>query len=139
MEGGAAHTDHRPGRKVPGADAAHAARNNGQAPGEASVGVPDRPVNAEYMRSLPDSQIHRLTCRQAGGPAAQTDLLSWRSNSRDTRQRFNVRQVRDRLSMTAGAGRSLAAPVTSWEQSSPGDARWRTSEHMPRSLGLTIR
>lgn len=46
------------------------------------------------------------------GPAAGVSLLlSWRSDSWDTRQRFNVRHLRDRLSMTAGAGRSLAVPV----------------------------
>lgn len=46
-----------------------------------------------------------------GPSAAAHVLLSWRSDSWDTRQRFNVRHVRDRLSMTAGAGRSLAVPV----------------------------
>jgi hypothetical protein len=28
--------------------------------------VPDRPVNAGYLRSLPDSPMHPLTCGQAG-------------------------------------------------------------------------
>jgi hypothetical protein len=53
--------------------------------------------------------------------------------------RLDVRQVRDKLDMAAGAGCSLAAPVTSRQESSPGDVRWRPSEHTPRSLGLTIR
>jgi len=37
--------------------------------------VPDRPVNAGYLRSLADSPMHRLTCGRTGWPAAQTDLL----------------------------------------------------------------
>jgi len=37
--------------------------------------VPDRPVNAGYLRSLVDSPMHRLTCGRTGWPAAQTDLL----------------------------------------------------------------
>ena len=28
--------------------------------------VPDRPVSAGYLRSLPDNLIHRLTCARAG-------------------------------------------------------------------------
>jgi hypothetical protein len=51
--------------------------------------------------------------------------------------RLDVRQVHDRLDMAAGAGCSLTAPVTSLRKA--GDARWRSLEHMPRSLGLTIR
>ena len=38
--------------------------------------VPDRPVNAGYLRSLADSPMHRLTCGRAARPAAHTDLLS---------------------------------------------------------------
>jgi hypothetical protein len=62
-----------------------ASRNDGQLPNaplardeEATRArcVPDRPVNAGSSRSLPDSPVHRLTCVQAGCPAAQTDLLS---------------------------------------------------------------
>ena len=30
--------------------------------------VPDRPVNAGNLGSLPDNPIHRLTCAQAGRP-----------------------------------------------------------------------
>jgi hypothetical protein len=38
--------------------------------------VPDRPVNAGNLRSLPDNPIRPLTCVQAGRPAARTELLS---------------------------------------------------------------
>jgi hypothetical protein len=38
--------------------------------------VPDRAANRGDSRSLPGSLIHRLTCVQAGRPAAQTDLPS---------------------------------------------------------------
>jgi len=39
--------------------------------------VPGRRVNAGNSRSLPGHPAHRLTCGQAGQPAAQSDL--WRN------------------------------------------------------------
>jgi hypothetical protein len=38
--------------------------------------MPDRLVNAAYLRSFMDSP-HRLACAQAGSPAARTGLPSW--------------------------------------------------------------
>ena len=73
-----------PGRSLPGPDAGHPLHTAG-AHGMLTLVrdrrrcarcVPDQPVNAGYLRSLPDSPIHRLTCLKAGRPAAQTDLLS---------------------------------------------------------------
>ena len=40
--------------------------------------VPDRPVNVENLRSLPDSPIQRFICVLAGRPSALPDLPSWR-------------------------------------------------------------
>jgi hypothetical protein len=63
-----------PGRSLPGPDAGHPLHSAGGQRVRAVVRnrwrrarcVPDRPVNIGYLRSLPDSLIHRLTWVQAG-------------------------------------------------------------------------
>jgi hypothetical protein len=60
-------------------------------------------------------------------------------SGQDRRAGFRLRRVRETLDTAAGAGSSLAAPVASDEESSPGDARWRPSERTRRSSDLTIR
>jgi hypothetical protein len=71
--------------------------------------------------------------RSAPGPASPA-----KPPSSAGRHHFNV--CRCVTNWTRQQARlQLAAPVTSREESSPGAARWRPSEHMPRPLGLTIR
>ena len=78
--------------------------------------VPDRPVNAGNSRSLPDSPIHRLTCVQAGRPAAHTDLLSSGSRVRILPDAPGQRLVGASADVAGakkrGATRSMLAPMT---------------------------
>ena len=76
--------------------------------------VPDRPVNAGYLRSLADSPIHRLTCvyRQAD-PLRKPTSKQWVSRSAPGRYpRWLAHHSRAVASVSAACGTCSAASVS---------------------------
>jgi hypothetical protein len=87
--------------------------NDGQASGHRRRAryVPDRPVNAGSLRSLPNSPMRQLTCVQAGRPAAQTDLLS-NGSAPGRYPRWLAHHSRAVASVSAACGTCSAASVS---------------------------
>jgi len=75
----------------------------------------DHRAGCGHRPRCPGAECRGAGWRRSPAPSAHA-AVGWigpSSTARDTRQGFNVRQVRDRLDMAAGAGNSLAAPVPS--------------------------
>jgi len=122
-------------------------------PSEISPGPPHTAEAARSSLSRPPLSCLRLlpqwriaNAQERPTIAKPTDLMlsepracPLRARSSSHPRHFTATQVRDRLDVAAIAVCSLSAPVTSREESSPGDARWRPSEHTRRSSGPTIR